>query len=124
MTFADQLARMRVAVSTGCLPDDLGRWALATLAELGPDTERIVARDALLCEAAALLPGSTWAKARALRAEILATDRRRGAAGEIRDLVAAALDIDPGCPRSLRQLLRIVGDNEAIEMSPRAGERW
>lgn len=114
MTAADQLARLRVAVATGHLPADLGRWALARLVDAAAGAERIALRNRLLREAAALLPGSTWARARALRAEILAMARRHTAAGEVRELVAAALEVDPDAPRSHRQLLRILGgDTEA-----------
>ena len=39
--------------------------------------------------------------------------RRRRTAGELHALLAEALELDPDCPRSLRQILRILGsDNE------------
>lgn len=109
MTYADQLARLRVAVATGHLAEDLGRWALDQLAARAGDAERIELRNLLLRAAAALLPGSTWARARRLSGELLAMERRRGPADEMRALLAEALEIDPGCPRSHRQLLRILG---------------
>lgn len=101
--FADQLARLRVAAVTGRLPRDLGAWAVAELAARADAVERRELRDRLLAEAArALLPdGSTWARATALRAEI---ERCTGA----HELIAAALDIDPATPRSIRQLFAIL----------------
>lgn len=107
--FADQLARLRVAVATGRLPADLGAWVLRELAARAAAAERRELRDRLLVEAAhALLPdGSTWARAHALRAELAALDRRAELDGA-RRLLAAALEVDPEMPRSVRQLCRIL----------------
>jgi hypothetical protein len=112
VTFAEQLARLRVAVATGRLPNDLGRWVLTQLVGLAPDGERIALRNQLLREAAALLPGSTWSRARQLQAELVGMARRRRVASQLRALLAEVLELDPDCPRSLRQLLRVLGDIE------------
>ena len=108
--FADQLARLRVAIATGNLPADLGAWAIAELAARADGAERRGLRDQLLADAAhALLPdGSTWARAGALQAELAAVDRRAGDLGDARRLIAAALELDPGTPRSVRQLFAIL----------------
>lgn len=108
--FADQLARLRVAVATGTLPADLGAWAVSELAARADAADRRVLRDSLLVEAArTLLPdGSTWARAAALQAEIAALDRRTGQLDAARELIALALEADQGTPRSARQLFRIL----------------
>jgi len=108
-TFADQLARLRVAVVTGTLPADLGAWALAELVANADPTERRGLRDRLLAEAAReLLPdGSTWARAVALRDEINSIERR-GTLNPARRLISTALDLDPNAPRSVRQLHTIL----------------
>ena len=108
--FADQLARLRVAVATGNLPADLGAWVVAELAARADAAERRELRDRLLAEAAReLVPdGSTWARAGALQAELAAIDRRSGELDTARQLVAAALEVDPATPRSVRQLFAIL----------------
>lgn len=108
--FADQLARLRVAVATGNLPADVGEWAIAQLAARADGTERRELRDRLLAAAAhALLPnGSTWARACALQAEIVSLHRRAGEMAIARQLVGEALDVDPATPRSARQLYTIL----------------
>lgn len=108
--FADQLARLRVAVETGSLPDDLGRWALAELAARADATERRELRDRLLVEAARILlpDGSTNARAAALQLEIVAVGRRASELDAAQRLVAAAIEIDPATPRSARQLHTIL----------------
>lgn len=108
MTDADQLARLRVAATTGRLPADLGRWAVARLVELAPAAERLALRDHLLRAAAELLDGSTWARARRLRAELLGLGRRHSPLDELRALLVEVLELDPACPTSIRQLLRIL----------------
>lgn len=112
--FRRQLARLRVAATTGRLPGDLGAWAVEELEELEPVAERVDERNRLLRMAADLVTGTTWSKARRLEAEL-----ERQAGGRLRtrsadldgvgDLVARALDVDPGLQLSHRQLRRILG---------------
>jgi hypothetical protein len=108
-----QLARLRTATATGVLPRDLGMWALELLGELEPAAERVERRNALLREAAGRVSGSRWARARRIGQEIRALGmhprlRERAADDGVRELVARALDVDPGLPTSLRQLLRVL----------------
>jgi hypothetical protein len=112
-TFADNLARLRVVVTTGRCPRDLAAWALEELEELAPAGERVDARNALLRRAADLVSGSRWAKAIRLERELrtLAASprlRERAADDGVRELVARALEVDPDAPASRRQLLRIL----------------
>ena len=112
--FGHNLARLRVASQTGSLPPDLGRWAVAELEELAPAAERIDTRNALLREAAALVSGSLWARARRIEAEIQAARSRvrvRSADLDgVRALVVRAVEADPDLPTSHRQLRRILSD--------------
>jgi len=112
-TFAAQLSRLRVVLTTGQCPRDLAAWALEELEELAPAGERVATRNGLLREAAALVSGTRWAKARRLEHEIQALDahpglRERAADDGVRPLVAQALAVDPGLPRSHRQLRRVL----------------
>lgn len=114
-TFAEQLARLRVAAVTGTVPPDLGRWAVEVIADLAPVAERLEARNVLLRAAAARLGGSRWARARRLEREIrtLAAGPRlceRAADDGVRELVARALELAPA-PGEVRQLFRILGDD-------------
>jgi hypothetical protein len=111
-TFAEQLARLRVVVTTGRCPRDLAAWALETIVELTPAAERMAARNALLREAASRVSGSPWARARRLRREVEALGlhpglRERARDDGVRELVARALEVDPG-PISERQILRVI----------------
>lgn len=112
-TFAEQLARLRVAAATGVVPREVAAWAVEELEELAPAGERIQARNALLRQAADLVSGSRWAKAGRLEREIQAAGSRlRQRAADVdgvRDLVARALELDPGAPAERRQLFRIIG---------------
>lgn len=108
MTFAEQLARLRAAAADGRVPADLATWALRQLMALAPAAERSALRDELLRQAASLLPGSTWARARQLRAELLGLARRQRVVGEVRELLADVLELDPNTPRSVRQLFRVL----------------
>jgi hypothetical protein len=113
-TFAANLARLRVAAVTGTVPPDLAAWAAETIADLSPVAERIEARNVILRQAAALMSGTRWAKARRLEAEIEALGsprlRQRSAPVDgVRALVADALEIAPA-PKEIRQLYRILGD--------------
>lgn len=111
VTFAEQLARLRVAAATGVLPADVGRWALEAIGEQGAEAERIERRNLILREAASRVSGSRWAKARRLEQEIQAVragSRMRGQDG-VRPLVRRALAAGPA-PESLRHLLRVLAD--------------
>lgn len=114
MTFAEQIARLRVATVTGHLPPDLGRSLLEVLVDAAPVAERITARNALLREAAGRIGGSRWAKAHRLEREVRALAagpllrERAGIDDGVRVLVAQALEMAPA-PRSVRQLLIILG---------------
>lgn len=107
MTYPEQLARMRVAMATGHIPPDLAAWVLEELVERAAIEERIEARDTLIRAAAALLPGSTWARARQIRAELDALTRSHGALAGARALLAEAEKLYP-CPASPRQISRIL----------------
>lgn len=113
-SFAEQLARLRVAAVTGTVPPDLGRWAVDTIADLAPAAERLEARNVLLRAAAARVGGSRWAKARRLVREIEALGmaprlRERAADDGVRELVAHAIEVAPA-PGEIRQIFRILGD--------------
>jgi hypothetical protein len=102
LTDADQLARLRVAVVTGHLSQDLGRWVLARLT---PAPERRAVRNAHLLEATRYLPpGGPWRKARALEAAL----RGPTTSYAINWHVRAAHASHPVCPTSHRQLLRVL----------------
>jgi hypothetical protein len=121
MAYADQLARLRVAIETGRLPADLGQWALGELAAAAPRCERRRRRDELLRQAAALLPGSRWARARALAAELRALPRRQPPLMPLAQLLAAAVELDPRCPTSPRRLWEALdGDGSAASITDAA----
>ena len=107
MTYAEQLARLRAALDTGRLPADLGQWALEQLVERAAADERIELRNALIRRAAALLPGSTRARAVRIRAELVALTRSHGTLDAVRALLAEAVALHP-CPASARQIMRIL----------------
>jgi hypothetical protein len=110
-TIAATLARARVAVVTGRWPPDLARDVVERLAELAPVAERMEARNVLLRQAAALVSGTRWAKARRLEREIgEATGRVTHADDGVRELVERALELGPA-PREVRQLFRILGED-------------
>ncbi len=118
MTFGDQLARLRVAAVTGAAPPDLLRWAAERLIDLAPVAERVEARNALLRQAAGLVSGTRWAKARRLAREIRALAacprlrERAGADDGVRDLVTQALEVGPGFREaSDRHLYRLLGED-------------
>jgi hypothetical protein len=115
MALAETLARLRVAAVPGTVPRDLARWALETIADLAPVAERVEARNVLLRQAAALVSGTRWAKARRLEAEIAALSRpprlrERAADDGVRELVSHAIDVAPA-PGEIRQLFRILGED-------------
>jgi hypothetical protein len=111
------LSRLTVAVATGKLPADVGRWAVDVCREHLPSIERRMARDRLLRQASYLLSGSAWAKAGRLKREILTARGVRPAYARIRPqetgvryFVQRALALDPATPASTRQLFRIICD--------------
>lgn len=106
-SYVEQLARVRAAVDTGRLPPDLGQWVLKQLVERSGAVDRIELRDRLIRAAAALLSGSTRARALRLRAEHAAVMRSRTALDQVRALLAQAHAVHP-CPISARQWVRIV----------------
>ncbi len=113
MALAENIARLRVAAVTGRIPADLAAWALETIVELTPAAERMAARNALLRAAAGRVSGSPWVRARRLRREVEALGahpglRDRAADDGVRELVARALEVDPGRPISLRQIMRVI----------------
>jgi hypothetical protein len=116
-TFAEQLARLRVAAVTGKVAPDLGRWAVETIAALAPAAERVEARNVLLRAAAARMSGSRWARAGRLEEEIRALGmhprlRERAADDGVRELVAHALEVGPGFREpSARHLFRLLAED-------------
>lgn len=107
----EKLARLRVAVTTGRLPRDLGAWVLRQLEPLDRD-----ARDDALRAAAACVGGSRWQQARAI-AELVTTIRTLPGymyfvfgEGTPARHVQDALRLDPETPDSIRQMLRILVD--------------
>ena len=112
-TDAEQLARLRVARATGVLPPDLGDWVLDRVTVSRTARRREVA--GLLRRAAALIPGTSWAKARALQHQIRAVRAAPETFAPCElpldtapGLVLLAVRIAPDCPTSVRQLLRII----------------
>jgi hypothetical protein len=114
LTDPEMLARLRVAALSGYLTPDLGRWAVAWIAERIADRDVEAMRNICLRRAAERLPGGPWAQARHLAREVArarAVGPLAGAwppngtpAGE----VAAALLLDPECPATPRHLLRVL----------------
>lgn len=110
---SDQLRRLRVARDTGHLPRDLGRWAVMQIEVLEFGAFAVRTRE--LQAAAQLIPGSLWARARALEA-LIRDVRALEARGNDLPLdgdtpsgfVARALYVDPDCPSSWRHLLRLL----------------
>jgi len=98
------------------LPRDVARWALDCVARALPPAARTDARNQLLREAAALVGGSRWARMRALQTAIederkQMTDPQPPPAGTVADFVHRALLVDPACPTSESQLLRVLADD-------------
>lgn len=113
MNWADGISRLKVSVATGRIPRDVGEWALLQLSEIAPVAARLEERDGLLRGAVSGLSGSRWAKARRLQREIVAASSGRTRPVEddpVRAAVRRALALDPGTPRSVRQLLRVLGE--------------
>ena len=104
----DQLRRLRVANETGVLPRDLGVWLIDELARVASDNVKREARDQLLREAGELIGGSAWARAHRIAAELGTLNRRRRDEDPIGRAVRQAVELDPRCPTSHRQILRIL----------------
>lgn len=115
------MARLRVACETGHLPSDLGEWLLSELLE-SPSSARSL-RNMLLCAAAEHLEGGRKERAIRLRSELLSLSRRTSELSAMQELLREATEIDPRCPCSVRQILRILvaGDNNRQTLSPDLG---
>lgn len=112
-SFAENLARAADAAATGAAPAELVRWLAQTAIALAPVVDRARARNVLLREAAARVPGSRWAKAKWLEREIAVASWRREQApdrgnGDARALVARAMAVGPRARLSLRHLLALL----------------
>lgn len=123
MDFVSQIARLRVACDTGRLPADLGQWLLTELLESGSRRSVRGLRNLFLCMAAEHLEGSRKERATLIRSEIVSLSRRRGKLTTVQELLRDALEIDPSCPYSVRQIMRILGsgDNNGQMLSPDLG---
>ncbi len=113
MDFGSQIARLRVACDTGSLPADLGRWLLAEIQRSGSRSSVRGLRNILLCMAADHLEGSRKDRAIRIRSEIIALPRRRGTLTTMQSLLREAVDVDPSCPYSVRQIIRILGSGDS-----------
>ncbi len=112
-TFADNLARLRVAAATGVVPADLVRWVIETISSSAPSAELKEARNIMLREAAARVSGTRWAKARRIEREIREVSQASPLSDHreedgVREFVAKALELAPP-PESFRQLRRVLG---------------
>lgn len=113
MPIEDVIKRVSVAAVTGTFTKDLAREVLEHLkGRRRSPREQRAERNAVLCRAAAQLPGTSHAKAERLALEVTTLAERReapfGEAGGARALARQALEIDPKTPRSWRQMLRII----------------
>jgi hypothetical protein len=112
MTFyLEQMARVRVALATGRIPRDLAAWVLDELVRRAACEERIALRNALVRQAAALLSGSSWARAEQVNAVLQSRQRRHSMPSAIQSLLTEADAAHP-CPASTKQLHRIISDIE------------
>lgn len=101
------------------LPADLGPW-LASLALASMSaTEREEARNECIRRAAALIPGGRWAKMRGVQSELETVrdewtlhSRFPPERGSVTAYVVDALLIDWNTPSSIRQLLRILKEDD------------
>jgi hypothetical protein len=116
------IARLRVALVSGRLPPDLGRWLLLHVGRSVDRAERLRRRDEALRASASLLEGSDWRKARTIHGLLLAmranprlAEAAAGPPGAAADYVAQAFLIDRVYPASWRQVHRIIrtGDTNA-----------
>lgn len=106
-TEAELLARLRVAIATGHLPQDLGEWILRRLT---PSAERRRRRDAAIRAAAARLGGSRWSRAVAVHAQLEQLREDPELAEYVDPHIAEAFILDPASPKTLRAVLKIVDE--------------
>ena len=99
------ISRLLVARATGHAPPDLIDAVLEQLPVGKPAADRRAARDRLLREAAALIPGSCWQKAETLAALI---QRFHHPVDDVRRLLWHAERTGAPLPRSTRQVFRII----------------
>ncbi len=106
------MSRVRVASVTGAMTPDLARELLAELGRRAAPAERHDIRNELLRQAAQLVTGTVYAKARRLEQEATAAKARRRSPDAdvdgVRSLVERALEVDPEMPCGWRQMLRIL----------------
>jgi hypothetical protein len=108
-----RLADLRAAATRGPVAGETILAALDEMIMQARAEARIGTRNRLLREAAEQIPGSRWARANRLQAEIAAASvGRPGAETEaVRGLVVAALKQEPA-PRSVRQILRLLATSD------------
>lgn len=111
----DLISRVQASFAPRRFDERLMRDVLRALTERrGSPAELRAERNARLRQAAEFVEGSLWRKARRLEAAIRAlTDPNAAPPADDSDCVGPfireALEIDPeGCPRSLRQILRVL----------------
>ncbi|WNG37877.1 hypothetical protein F0U61_32495 [Archangium violaceum] len=106
------MSRVRVAGVTGAITPDLAAAVVAELGRRAGAAERSDIRNELLRQAAELVSGTRYAKAKRLEREALAAKSGRRAADAdvdgVRPLVERALEVDPEMPTSWRQMERIL----------------
>lgn len=109
----DNLARLRLAATTGQLPRDLALWALERIEPAISRTDRVRRRDRALRLASYHLVGTRTGIAKELERLIAAAAARDGATLEevpcgLQLALRQALEADRNCPRSWRHLARIL----------------
>jgi hypothetical protein len=98
------LQRFRIE-ARGMIPNDLLNWALGVFTATSVTAKREL-RNALLRDAAAMVGGSTWARARRIHAEMLRTGP---SLDEVGKMVNEAMAFVPGKRvMTLRNLLTIL----------------
>ena len=101
------ISRLLVARKTGHAPPDLIDAVLEHLPRSLPSADCRAARDRLLREAAALIPGTPWRRAETLAALI---QRFHNPVDDLRRLLWLAERTGAPLPRSTRQVFRILTD--------------
>lgn len=102
------------------VPADIGPWLAKTVLDSLTPRESEHARNVAVRKAAALIPGTLWNKANALRAELAAVRAEwtlhvcHPPMPETLDAyLVTALTLDPDMPSSVRHLLRILHEDES-----------